>query len=171
MGIIQLRQADFAAIQPLDADWMAHPRPRPLAAPSRLTRRRLLWTAGGAVAAGAALAAGLPARSAYGQGIPQPSPIPGGSPGIADMAGGQLFHVFGPGPEGAGIDPLDAEPSTITDFMGSVGLAYLNGTVVRTNTVTGEVRKLPFISSDMRFMKGRFRGTDGQIHEGAFVFV
>jgi hypothetical protein len=87
------------------------------------------------------------------------------------MAGGQLFHVFGPGPEGAGIDPIDAEPSTITDFTGTVGLAYLNGTVTRTNRATGEVRTLPTVGSDMRFMQGRYRNTDGRLQEGTFAFV
>jgi hypothetical protein len=30
---------------------------------------------------------------------------------------------------------------------------------------------LPFVDSDMRFMKGVFRGTDGRIHQGAFALV
>jgi hypothetical protein len=84
------------------------------------------------------------------------------------MAGG-LFHVYGPGAEG--VDPPDAEPITITDFDGLIGLAYLTGTVRRTNTVTGEVRELPFVDSDMRFMKGVYKGTDGQVHDGAFAFI
>jgi hypothetical protein len=61
--------------------------------------------------------------------------------------------------------------TSITDFNGFLGLAYISGTVRRTNTVTGEVLPLPFLNSDMRFMKGVFRGTDGQIHQGAFAFV
>jgi hypothetical protein len=75
--------------------------------------------------------------------------------------------VFGPGI----IDPPDAEPSSITDFNGFIGLAFINGTVTRTNTVTNEVRTLPFVNSDMRFMKGVFKGTDGRTHHGAFAFV
>ena len=70
-----------------------------------------------------------------------------------------------------GIDPVDAEPATITDFNGFVGLAYISGTVAQTNPATGEVRRLPFVNNDMRFMKGVFRGTDGQIHQGAFALV
>jgi hypothetical protein len=69
------------------------------------------------------------------------------------------------------IDPIDAEPITITDFKGVVGLAYLNGTVRQINTTTGEIRTLPFISTDMRFMKGVFRDTEGQLHQGAFALV
>jgi hypothetical protein len=75
--------------------------------------------------------------------------------------------VFGPGL----IDPANAEPSSITHFNGFVGLAYISGSVTRTNTKTGEVRTLPFLESDMRFMKGVYRGTDGQTHQGAFGFV
>jgi len=91
-----------------------------------------------------------------------PVPIPGATPVL-----GGVFHVFGP----AAFDPIDAEPSTITDFNGFDGLAYLSGQVTQTNTATGEVRTLPFVDSDMRFMKGVFRGTDGKIHHGAFALV
>lgn len=80
---------------------------------------------------------------------------------------GRTLSLFGPGL----IDPIDAEPSTITDFNGFVGLAYISGMVTRTNTATGEERTLPFVNSDMRFMKGVFRGTDGRMHHGAFAFV
>ena len=75
--------------------------------------------------------------------------------------------MFGPGT----IDPADAEPSSITDFNGFVGIAFISGTVTRTNVKTGEVRTLPFLQSDMRFMKGDFRGTDGKVHQGTFAFV
>jgi hypothetical protein len=131
-----------------------------------------LRTAGGVLAVGAALGAGLRTTGlARAHGVHQPIPIPGGSPAIQELTGGQLFHIFGPGPAGAGLDPIDAEPSSITDFSGAIGLAYLDGMVTRTNTETGEVRTLPTVNSDMRFMKGSFRSTDGQIHEGAFAFI
>ena len=90
-----------------------------------------------------------------------PVHIPGGSP----VLGG--YHVFGP----AAFDPIDAEPATITNHNGSVGLAYISGMVTQTNTQTGEQQRLPFIDSDMRFMDGVFRGMDGRIHQGAFAFV
>jgi hypothetical protein len=128
-----------------------------------MSRRQFTRTAVGAAAFGAALGSGLswPAlASAYHS--PEPKPIPGGTPTL-----GGVFHVFAPGV----IDPADAEPSTITDFNGFIGLAFINGTVTRTNTVTGEVRTLPFVDSDMRFMKGVFKGTDGRTHHGAFAFV
>ena len=66
---------------------------------------------------------------------------------------------------------IDAEPATITNFNGFVGLAYISGMVTRTNVKTGEKMRLPFVDSDMRFMKGEFRGTDGRMHHGAFAFI
>jgi hypothetical protein len=95
-----------------------------------------------------------------------PNPIPGGSPVIASRFG-SLFHVYGPG----GADPPDAEPATITDFDGDVGLAFVSGSCKRTDTTTGVVQDLPFIHNDMRFMTGVFRGTDGAVHQGAFALI
>jgi hypothetical protein len=91
-----------------------------------------------------------------------PVPIPGGSPAL-----GGAYHVFGP----AAFDPADAEPVTITNLNAAVGLAYVSGMVTQTNIKTGEVVRLPFVDSDMRFMQGVFRGTDGRVHQGAFAFV
>lgn len=75
--------------------------------------------------------------------------------------------MFGP----AAFDPIDAEPVTITNLNAAVGLAYVSGMVTQTNTKTGEVLRLPFVDSDMRFMQGVFRGADGKVHPGAFAFV
>ena len=91
-----------------------------------------------------------------------PVPIPGGTPVL-----GGAYHVFAP----AVFDPIDAEPITITNLNAFVGLAYVSGMVTRTNIRTGEVVRLPFVNSDMRFMQGVFRGTDGKVHQGAFAFV
>jgi len=128
-----------------------------------MSRRQFVRTAASAVGVGAVLGAGLwRPRLAEAHEAHEPVPIPGGTPVL-----GGTFHVFGPGL----IDPPDAEPSTITDFNGFVGLAYISGEVTRTNTKTGEVLTLPFVNSDMRFMTGVFRGTDGQMHQGAFAYV
>ena len=94
-----------------------------------------------------------------------PLPIPGGSPVL-----GGLFHVYGPGPEGS-LDPIDAEPCSITNFNGVVGLAYIDGMVTRTNTSTGDRADLPFIASGMRFMQGVYRGVDGKPRQGTFGFI
>jgi len=127
-----------------------------------MTRRRFALAA-----AGAALGSGLlRPTSAGAHSGRDPKPIPGGSP----LLGGD-FHVFGPAFPTDPTDPIDSEPATITDFFGFVGLAYLSGEVRRTNVVTGEVRTLPFVDSDMRFMKGVFRSTDGRFYQGAFAFT
>ncbi len=91
-----------------------------------------------------------------------PVPIPGGTP---ILGGG--YHVFGP----AAIDPIDAEPATITNFNGVVGLAYISGMVTQTNTKTGQTARYPFRDSDMRFMQGEFRGTDSRIHQATFALI
>ena len=80
------------------------------------------------------------------------------------------FHVFGPTPDGS-FDPIDAEPSTITDFNGFVGLTYADVLVTRTNASTGEVVQLPSIFSDMRFVLEEYRGGDGKMHHGAFALI
>src|SRR5262245_6795113 len=127
-----------------------------------MSRCQFTATAVGAAAFGAALGSGLSWPGLAKAQSHEPKYIPGGTP----LLGG-AFHVFGP----ALIDPIDAEPSTITDFNGFVGLAFISGTVRRTNTKTGEVRTLPYVNNDMRFMKGVFKGTDGRTHKGAFAFV
>jgi hypothetical protein len=128
-----------------------------------MSRRQFIRTAAGMAAVGTALGAGVwsPGEAMAHQ-AHEPVHIPGGTPP------GE-FHVFGPG--FPGFDPEDAEPSTITDFNGFLGLAYISGEVTRTNTATGEVRTLPFMNNDMRFMKGNFRSTDERMHHGAFAFI
>ncbi len=128
-----------------------------------MSRRQFGRLVASTVAIGAALGTGLWRPGlAFAKGSSAPVPIPGGTPAL-----GGAFHVFAP----ALPDPIDAEPATITDFNGFDGLAYISGTVTQTNTATDEVRTLPFVDSDMRFMKGVFRGTDGRIHRAAFALV
>lgn len=91
-----------------------------------------------------------------------PVPIPGGTPVLNGT-----YHFFGPNL----IDPIDAEPITINNLNGFVGLSFTSGMVTRTNTQTGETLRLPFMGNDMRFMQGEFRGADGRLHEGTFALV
>jgi len=131
-----------------------------------MTRRQFARTAAGTAMAGAVIGAGSwrgNALKAFAS--TDPVPIAGGSPVL-----GGAYHIFGPGPAGS-LDPIDAEPATIGDFNGVVALAYINGTVTRTNTKTGEVRVLPMMFSDMRLMHGVYRGEDGNPHQGAFALV
>jgi hypothetical protein len=76
-----------------------------------------------------------------------PLPIPGGMQLIPGDP--EVFHFFLPAP--------NAEPSLITDFRGSVGLANARGTGTGINTETGERVALEF-DGDVRFMKGTYLG-------------
>jgi hypothetical protein len=69
------------------------------------------------------------------------------------------------------FDPIDADPSTITNFNGVAGLAYISGMVTRTNTKTGDVERFPFLDADMRFMQGTYRGVDGRPRQSTFGFI
>jgi hypothetical protein len=80
-----------------------------------------------------------------------PRPIPGGT-----TLGPTLFHFFLPG--------HGAEPSSITDFHGVIGLAALGG----MGHDSGGSK--PF-DLDARFFKGLFVGADGKHHHGTFGFV
>ena len=129
--------------------------------PAPVSRRQFARTAAGSAFA-AAVASRLWIPNRVEAASFAPVPIPGGTPAL-----GGAYHVFGP----AAFDPPDAEPATITNLNAAVGLAYVSGMVTQTNTKTGEVTRLPFVDSDMRFMQGVFRGTDGKVHQGAFAFV
>ena len=126
----------------------------------RLSRRRLLGTSIGLALGSTALRSGLehsPANAAA-----PPLPIPGG----LTFGSPQVFHVHAPG-----FEPIDAEPITITDFDGVVGLAYISGTCTRTNLATNETTSLWFVSNDMRFMQGKYRAANGTVHKGTFAFI
>jgi hypothetical protein len=84
----------------------------------------------------------------------RPSPVP------ANPAFGGL-HIYG-------VDPA-MEPSAITDFHGHVGAAVVDGT--GTWKVEGKTPETLLFDTDMRFMQGVFRGTDGRRHRGTFAFV
>jgi hypothetical protein len=129
-----------------------------------MTRRQFAHTATGTALFGGALGAGFLNPALASNWSFAPVPIPGGTPALNG-----LYHVFGPA-LGTG-DPVDAEPSTITNLDGFVGLAYISGMVTRTNTKTRERLRLPYLQNDMRFMQGKFEGTDGRIHESTFGFV
>jgi hypothetical protein len=134
----------------------------PRRTPPRMSRRQFGRAMAGSAVLGGAFGAGLMRPSPATAASFAPVPIPGGTP----LLGG-AFHFFGP----AAIDPIDAEPSTITHMNGFVGLAYINGNVTRTNLSTGQSDKLPFLFTDMRFMTGEFRGLDGRVHRGTFALV
>ena len=147
----------------LAAHYRRHHPPR---SSKNVSRREFVRATGGAIAVGAALGSGvLRPQPVHAQAAENPLPIPGGTPAL-----GGGFHVYGPTPDGS-FDPIDAEPSLITNFNGVVGLAYISGTVTRTRISTGERVELPFNSADMRFMQGIYRGVDGKPREGTFALI
>jgi hypothetical protein len=130
---------------------------------TNLSRRKLGFGALGATLIGSGAAAQDTPKERRRQ-LPwtfAPMPVQGGfsDPALSPMG---AFHVFG-GP--------GTEPSSISNFKGSVGITFVSGTVTRTNIKTGEQQPLPFTDSDMRFMTGTFKGVDGQEHPGTFGFI
>ena len=107
-----------------------------------------------------ALALAGPASSSP-KGGAEPVPIPGGM----DVGGGNIIHVFAPGPEGAGLTGVNAEPSTITNFNGLSAYALFTGSAVdpQGNAYDAVL--------DMRLMDGEFVGVDGKHHQGTFGFI
>jgi hypothetical protein len=152
-----------------------------------VSRRRFFGITAGA--AGGVLGAGLwtPARGEHddddrdgqdGRPCPEQDPIPHINAGPPAGIGG--FRFFFPGPvDGSpiAIDPepqpahaAGRDPSLIFNFDGVIGQADLDLTGTGTDTTTGASAHYGF-HTDMRFMKGRFVGTDGRVHRGAFAFI
>jgi hypothetical protein len=112
---------------------------------------------------------------------PEPNPIPHvtalGPPGVP-LPCPVTPHFFFPGNvEGlaAPTDPTGPQaggrdPSTIFDFDGVLAEADVSLTGTGTDTTTGASAPYSF-DADMRFMAGKFVGTDRRVHEGAFVFI
>jgi hypothetical protein len=87
----------------------------------------------------------------------EPSPIPGGfAPGV---------HIFAPGPTDFGLQGLDVEPGSITDFNGFAAIGYFGGTAVGSDGVTYDML------NDMRIQKGTYVAGDGSIQTGTFAFT
>ena len=126
-----------------------------------VSRRRFLQTGVGTIAAGVTIGRQLlNPPVAHAAGGADPVPVPG-SPFLGGL------HVWAP----IFVDSIDAEPASITNFNGVVGMAYASGMVRRTNIVTQHVDFLPFNDADMRFMQGVYRGVDGKPRQGTFGFV
>jgi hypothetical protein len=139
-----------------------------------LTRRQFLKS--GATAAALAVGAGLGspqavwAESDHKSGR-DPRPIPYGTQFLAP-GNPTLFHVEAPGYPTPGVDtnPATHDPSTITDFNGVVGLAYVGGQGTHHDLVTHKTASL-YWEVDMRFMVGEYIGRDGRHHHGTFGLV
>jgi len=131
--------------------------------PAGVSRRQFIQGAAGVTACGALIGSPLfhAEAEAAGPGIGLVVPIP-----TTLTAFGEEIHVQAPPFTGA-----DSDPSTVYDFWGSAGIAFISGTCQRTDRKTGESRTLPYVNNDMRFMQGRFRGQDGHVRTGTFVFT
>ena len=96
--------------------------------------------------------------------VPSASPIPitgSFNPGL----GGPDIHFQKPGPADNTSGRFGGEPSTITDFNGFIGVAHVQG------TGTDNSGNTLFWDTDLRFMKGVFQDSDGNIRKGTFAFV
>jgi hypothetical protein len=129
------------------------------------SRRRFFKAAAGATAAVAVAGSGLlrpRSVAAAGPGMGLTEPIPA----TLELFPGVFGHVQAPPLTGD-----DTDPSTVNNFQGAAGIAFVSGLVERRNRRTGEVRTLPFLFNDMRFMKGVFRGRDGHERNATFAFI
>lgn len=125
-----------------------------------LSRRAFLGGAA-ATAAGASLGTGLlwPAAGSAAS-LSHRGQLP--KPTTATMTiNGLTFHIGPFGPR--------ADPSSITDFKGFVGVADVRGKGTARHS-DGRVETLLF-DTDMRFMKGTYVGLDGHVHHATFGFV
>jgi hypothetical protein len=132
--------------------------------PSSLGRRQFLRAMAGGAVLGAALGTGLlrpPRVEGAGADINNVLPIPG-----TFEFGGQEFHALAPP-----LTAPDDDPSSVFNFVGATGIAFISGTCTRANRQTGETRVLPFSFNDMRFMQGIYKGEDGKLRVGTFAFV
>jgi len=131
--------------------------------PVRVSRRQFLQGAASLTAVAATCGASVShAEGALsGPGIGLVTPIPTTLPIF-----GQEFHVQAPPFTGA-----DSDPSSVYNFRGTAGIAFISGFVERTDRRTGESRMLPYSFNDMRFMQGLFEGRDGHVRSATFAFT
>lgn len=122
----------------------------------RVSRRRLIQGGAGLFGVVALQGGGAPRVSA-GRPKLEPRPIPGGfAEDFSIVPVDPLIHVLPPS--------VGFEMSTITDFNGVVGAAEIRGTATDGDLTYD-------FDVDMRFMKGRYIGVDGQLRDAAFAFV
>ena len=125
---------------------------------NEISRRHFLQSAAALTAFSATL--GSPG-AVEAQGIGLVLPIPS----TLDIFGEQ-FHVLAPP-----LTAVDDDPSSVFNFEGSVGIAFISGTARRTDRQTGASQTLPYLFNDMRFMQGMFVGRDGHARNGTFAFT
>jgi hypothetical protein len=129
-----------------------------------LSRRTFLGTGVGASVIGVALGTGLlrPMSALAAPGIGNVLPIPS----ILEPFPGEEIHVQAPPFTGEATDP-----STVWNFQGASGIAFMSTSVTRTNRKSGEQQVLPSLMNHMTFMQGIYIGRDGHVREGTFSLV
>jgi hypothetical protein len=91
----------------------------------------------------------------------EPVPIPGG----IDIGGGEIIHIFLPGPVELGLQGENIEPNVITNFDGFVAMAYVNGTATDADGVAYTML------TDIRIMQGTYVAADGSVNFGTFALI
>ena len=139
------------------------------------SRRGFLHTAAGAtaLALGPGLSSSALAHDDH-RTRPAPKPLPGGS----DLSGFGLvppydfIHTFAPGQAGivlpftgGALQGLDVEPGTITDFDGTIAMAYHAG------EAKGSDGKTYNLETDFRVMDGKYVDVDGRTRRGTFALI
>jgi hypothetical protein len=137
---------------------------RHLAWHTPISRRTFLRAGIGASAIGAAIGTGLlqPLAASATPGIGNVLPIPS----ILEPFPGVEIHVQAPPFTGVNTDP-----STVWNFDGASGIAFIDTSVTRTHRKTGEQQVLPSTFNHMMFMQGIYVGRDGHVREGTFSLV
>ncbi len=97
-----------------------------------------------------------------------PQPIPGGT----DLGGGLFLHFFLPTdtliPGAPNIADKTGDPSTITDFNGTVGVYEIFGGV---GTASGSESGQQYWAADIRFIHGEYVDVEGRHRHAAFAFI
>jgi hypothetical protein len=125
---------------------------------NEISRRHFLQRAAALTAFSATLGQ---TRALEAQGIGLVLPIPT----TLDIFG-QQFHVLAPP-----LTAVNDDPSSVFNFDGAVGIAFISGTAQRTDRRTGASQTMPYLFNDMRFMQGRFVGRDGHTRNATFAFT
>ena len=135
----------------------------------RWSRRQFLQASGlllGAVTAGFPWGGGTVLAAKPGSGIP--SQLPDGSQALEDFSGLPIpfFRPIEVNPFAGVFDPV-ANPTTIWDFNGALGLIAAHGVSDPDRNSDGVAR---FWNCDVRFMTGEFRDRRGHTQQGTFCF-
>jgi hypothetical protein len=103
----------------------------------------------------------LAPRSAAAQGVGNVLPIP-----TTLNFFGIDAHIQAPPLTG-----VDTDPSTVWNFEGSSGIAFINTTATQRDQKTSVVKNLDSLFNHMTFMQGVYAGRDGHVRNGTFSLV